>query len=556
MKTINDHKQSIAPLILKESYPALGFALFFSLFINLLMLTVPLYMLQIFDRVLTSQSIDTLIYLTIIAIFALIVMSLLDLSRGRMLLHVGQWFDQRLGLESLSRSVDNKLRGGNYSQQCLADVNIIRQFCGSSSVFAFFDAPWVIIYLLIIYFLSVPLGAIATVGAIILALLAYINEALSRKPNQQANMLYADNSNMVGAMLQSCETIRAMGMQPALLDKWFSGNAHFLNVQKNVAQRSSIIIALAKLIRLTLQILIIGVGAFYVIKSQLSPGGMIAASIIMARGLAPIEQGMGAWKAMLDSWAAYQRLVSYLQTPQATTESYIDKPRGSIQVDDVSFTVDGRREPILQNIKFNLPQGQQLAIVGPMAAGKSTLARILVGILKPSFGTVRLDAVDIYRFDDQSRNHYLGYLSQIDSLLPGSIADNINRLSQGPSALINEAAQFVNMHQVIERLPNAYATDVAGYNLSIGQRQRIGLARAFYARPCVVVLDEPEANLDADGLVSLCNTLKNARDQGITVIYVTQHPQVARCADLALVLKQGRIHDFGETSKVIEQWLR
>lgn len=551
----HDKHTSLAPLILKESYPTLWFALFFSLFINLLMLTVPLYMLQLFDRVLTSQSVDTLIYLTIIAIFALIIMSLLDVSRGRMLLRVGQWFDQRFGRESLSRSVDNKLRGGNYSQQCLADVNTIRQFCSGSSIFAFFDAPWIVIYLLIIYFLSVPLGVIATVGAVILSVLAYINEAISRKPNQQANMLYAENSGMISAMLQSCETIRAMGMQPAMIDKWFGGNTQFLEVQKQVTQHSSIIIASAKLIRLILQILILGVGAFYVIKGELTAGGMIAASIIMGRGLAPIEQGMGAWKAMLDSVGAYQRLVAYLRQPTDATQSITVKPQGAIQVDDVSVTVDGRREPILQNIKFTLPQGKQLAILGPMAAGKSTLARILVGVLAPSFGTLRLDGVDISKLDDATRAKSIGYQSQIDSLLPGSIAANINRLSDEDDALVSEAAQFVNLHQIIEHLPNSYATTVDGYNLSAGQRQRVGLARAFYAKPCFVVLDEPEANLDADGLISLRDTLSHARDQGITVIYVTQHPQLARCADMALVLKQGRIQQFGPAANIIEQWL-
>jgi ATP-binding cassette subfamily C exporter for protease/lipase len=552
---MSKERESLIKLITHEAYPALSFALFFSLIINLLMLTVPLYMLQVFDRVLTSQSIETLTYLTVIAIFALIIMTLLDISRSRILLRVGQWFDRKLGGESLSRSIDNKLRGGNYSQQCLADVNSIRQFFSGSSVFAFFDAPWVIIYILIIYFLSVPLGVIATVGAVVLAILAYFNESISRNPNKQSNDLYAGNTSLVGAMLQNSETLRAMGMQTAFVDRWFSGNEQFLDVQKGVIQRSNIIIAAAKLIRLILQILILCMGAYYVIKSELTPGGMIAASIIMARGLAPIEQGMTAWKSMLDSLGAYGRLKDYLKTSHKERVTTTPQFEGVIQVEDISLTVAERSEPILQNIKFTLTQGKQLAIIGPVAAGKSSLARVLVGISKPSYGNVRIDSSDIYLLDDEKRRNHIGYLSQTDSLLPGTVRDNIDRLSNGDDQAVTAAADLVNIHQLIQHLAENYATRVEGYNLSVGQRQRVGLARAFYNNPCFVVLDEPEANLDGDGITSLLNTLQQVRQHNTTVIYVTQNPLLARSADFALVLKDGRMQEYGPAAKIVDTWM-
>ena len=552
----HEKQKYLATQILKAVKVSVWIALFFSLIINLLMLTVPLYMLQVFDRVLTSQSIDTLIYLTVIAIFALIVMSLLDVSRGRMLLRVGEWLDQKLGFESLSRSVSNKLQGGNYSQQSLSDVNTLRQFCSGSSIFAFFDAPWIVIYLLIIYFLSVPLGVIATIGACLLALLAYINESVSREPNQVANGLYSENMGMVGSMLQQAETIQAMGMQTPLVERWIVGNQQFLKVQQAVAQHSSIIVSLAKLIRLILQILIMAVGAFFVIRGELSPGGMIAASIIMARGLAPIEQGMGAWKSMLDTLSSYKRLRDYLQTPSFLSVKPIERQlQGVVQVDDVSLTIPGRQTPILQNVKLMLPQGKQLAIIGPMAAGKSSLARLMAGITEPSFGAVRLDNINVFKLPDDLRQQKIGYLSQVDALFPGSIADNINRLNNKMDQQVIAAAQFVNMHQTVEHLSENYHTPIEGYNLSVGEKRRIALARAFYGQPCLVVLDEPEANLDGDGLLSLQQALAKAREQGITVVYVTQHPQIARLADQALVLRQGRVQDYGSANQLINKWL-
>lgn len=555
VERMSGKQSSIMNLLVRETYPAMSVSLVFSLVINLLMLTVPLYMLQVFDRVLTSQSIETLTYLTIIAVFALVIMSLLDVSRSRILLKVGHWFDRHLGGESLSRSIDNTLRGGNYSRQCLADVNTIRQFFSGSAIYAFFDAPWVIIYILIIYYLSVELGVIATIGAVVLACLAYLNESVSRDLNKQANELYATNSQMTGAQLAQPETIHAMGMRPAMVDGWSDRNNTFLLVQQQVMQRSGQIVSLAKLIRLTLQILILGVGAYYVIDKQLTPGGMIAASIIMARGLAPIEQGMSAWKMMLDTMGAYTRLKGYLQEQSDKRHAITSDFEGVVQVEDLSVTVPNRNEPILQNIKFTLPKGKQLAIIGPVAAGKSSFARVLVGITKPSFGSVRIDNSDVYTLDDAQREKTIGYLSQSDSLFPGSVRDNIDRLTQSDDTDIKAAADFVFCHQMIEHLPESYATIIDGYVLSVGQRQRVALARAFFNKPALVVLDEPESNLDGDGITSLQNTLKHAREAGMTVIYVTQNPVLARQADYALVLKNGRLQEYGPAQNVVEQWM-
>ncbi len=546
---------SLAKQFMQSTYSALGYAAFFSLFINLLMLTLPLYMLQVFDRVLTSQSVDTLIYLTLIAVVALVVMSLLDFSRGRMLVHVGHWLDEKLGAEAVFRSFKNQVYEGHYARQSLVDVNTIRQFFSSSSIVAFFDAPWIIIYIIIIYFLSVGLGVIATLGAIILLSLAFLNEYSLRTKNKLSNQSAAETQQFFNASLSASESIEAMGMQPQLLNEWQIKNDIFLKLQARITRRSSTIMGLAKLIRLWLQIITLCMGAYYVLDGSLTPGGMIAASIILGRGMAPIEQGMSAWKLMLDAVSAYRQLAAYLQVQKISKHAELKQVQGVIQVDDISLNVNGHERPILQNIKFTLPQGKQLAIIGPVAAGKSTLARLLVGIFQPGFGSVRIDGVDISQLSAEEKAAYIGYLPQTTVLLPGTIQDNISRWQSDQLDAVISAAKFTNSHQMITHLTQAYETPIEGYQLSNGQRQRIALTRAFYSQPKFIVLDEPETNLDQDGLVSLQETLLKAKQQQITVVYVTQKPELAKNADYVLVLKQGRQQAFGVAHDVMTQWL-
>lgn len=555
MSEVDSKQTSLAQQFIQRCYSALGYAAFFSLFINLLMLTLPLYMLQVFDRVLTSQSIDTLIYLTLIAVVGLAVMSILDFSRSRMLVRIGHWLDKKLGSEAVLRSFKNQVYEGHYARQCLVDVNTIRQFFSSASIVAFFDAPWIVIYIIIIYFLSVGLGVIATIGAIILLVLAFLNEYSLRVKNKLSNQSAAKTQLFFNASLSAAESIEAMGMQPQLLMVWQHQNNAFLKLQESVAQRSSTITGLAKLIRLWLQIIILCMGAYYVLDGSLTPGGMIAASIILGRGMAPLEQGMSAWKLMLDTVAAYRHLSSFLQVQKTTEHAEHRHILGAIQVEDISFNVMGHEKPILQNIKFTLPQGKQLAIIGPVAAGKSTLVRLLVGIFQPGFGSVRLDGVDVAQLSAEDKAAYIGYLPQAAMLLPGTIQENISRWQHDASDAVIASAEFTNSHQMIMHLTEAYETPIEGYHLSGGQRQRIAITRAFYAKPKFIVLDEPETNLDQDGLVSLQETLSKAKQAQMTVVYVTQKPELAKAADYVLVLKQGRQQAFGPAHDVMTKWL-
>lgn len=540
---------------LRATRTAMYFAAGFSLIINLLMLTVPLYMLQLFDRVLSSQSTETLLYLTLIAVIALCVMTALDVVRQRLLVSVGEWIGQSQGLSSLWRSVDNQLRQGNYAMQSLSDVQTLKQFFSGSAIVAFFDAPWVIIYIGVIYLLSLQLGVMATIGAIFLFLLAWFNEWVLRQDHQEAQALSAQNHGFIQSVLSQTDLIKSMGMNPAFVGRWQAMNGEAMSVQRRLIHRSNQIISIAKLIRLILQIAILGMGAYLVIDGSLSAGGMIAASILLGRGLAPIEQGMTAWKSFLEALSAYRRLSRYLSMPVPPEVRLSAEMQGALQLNDVSYTVDGRAQPILQNIKFVMPAAQSLAIIGPVASGKSTLARLMVGLIKSTYGTVRLDGLDVYQLSASDRSVGIGYLPQGTAFITGTVQDNITRLQPIDDDAFTKACEITHTAQLIKQLPNGPQTCMDGYNLSAGQRQRIALARAFYGYPRFIVLDEPETNLDQDGLVALIETLKRAQAQQISLVVITQNPQVARIMSRALVLRQGRVQELGDANAIVDKWL-
>src|SRR3990167_595367 len=491
--------------ILATTKSALYYTLFFSCLVNLLMLTVPLYMLQLFDRVITSQSYETLLYLTLIALVALIILTLLDILRSRILHRIGHWLEERLGPLALKNSLDNNLLGGNYGKQCLSDIASLRQFVSSTNIFAFFDAPWIIIYLIVIYILSVPLGIISTLGAIILLILALLNERYTRANSKQANEKNNQLQQLIEEAFVQAETTQALGLLPTLSANWSKVSNQALEQQTKVSDQSAAIVAIGKFIRMGLQVLILGAGAFLVIQGSLTGGGMIAASIIMARALAPIEQAMGSWKSFLNTYHAYRRLQEYLGTPSPRhTAINLPTPIGALKVDHVSFASSQHSAVLLQDINFTLPAGQMLAIIGPSGAGKTTLARLLVGIWPPSQGTIRLDGADI--------------------------------------------------HQLILQLPEHYNTEIKPRALPAGLKQRIALARAFYKNPKLVILDTPETYLDEAGLLSLQQTLKQIKHTQTTVIIITQQPSIAALADKIMVLKQGKVFNFGDTATIMQQW--
>ncbi|MCH9756904.1 MAG: type I secretion system permease/ATPase [Gammaproteobacteria bacterium] len=522
------------------------YTLALSCLINILMLTIPIYMLQVFDRVIPSQSFDTLTYLTLIAIIAIMVLGMLDLARTLIMTRISTWMDKQLSPVALSRSIDHTLMGGRYGAQALADITNTRQFLSSASVYTFFDAPWVFIYLAVIFMLYAPLGFISTIGAIILFALCLLNEKLSRKPLQEANDLHMQNQTTIQNNLKNAESIQAMGMIAAITEQWFHKNDHVLNLQTEASDRSGMVLSLSKSLRMVLQILILGCGAYYVVNGDITSGAMLASSIILSRALAPVEQSIGVWKQAVGCLQSYRRLKQYFETPEIIrSELHLPQPKGLVSVENVLYVPRGATKAVLQNIHFTLNPSDSLAIIGQSGAGKSTLARLLVGIWPPSNGAIRLDGASIFECSRDDIGHYIGYLAQGMMLFPGTVKANIARMGEVDDNQVVAAAKFVGAHEVILHFEHGYETETGAYNLSGGQRQLVGLARAFYGLPRFVVLDEPESNLDQNGLLALETTLKRAKSAGITVIMVTQRPSCASFCDQVMTIENGQIRTIG-----------
>lgn len=522
------------------------YTLALSCLINILMLTIPIYMLQVFDRVIPSQSFDTLTYLTLIAIIAIMVLGMLDVARALIMTRIGTWIDKQLSPIALSRSIDHTLMGGQYGAQALEDITTARQFLSSSGIYTFFDAPWVFIYLTVIFALYSALGFISTLGAILLFSLSLLNEKLSRKPLQQANSLHMQNQTTIQNNLKNAESIQAMGMISAIIDQWFEKNNQVLVLQTEASDRSSMVLSLSKALRMALQIIILGSGAYYVVNGEITSGAMLASSIILSRALAPIEQSIGVWKQAAGCWQSYRRLRQYFQVPEVSrSELHLPQPKGLVSVENLLYVPPGANKAVLQNISFTLNPSDSLAVVGPSGTGKSTLARLLVGVWPPTTGAVRLDGASIYECSKDDIGQYIGYLPQGMTLFPGSVKENIARMAKTDDSQVVAAAKFVNAHEMILHFEHGYETQTERYNLSGGQRQLVGLARAFYGLPRFVVLDEPESNLDQTGLTALETALKRAKSAGITVIMVTQRPSCAKFCDRTVMIKNGLINTIG-----------
>lgn len=535
--------------MLKGYREAFFYTMALSCLINILMLTIPIYMLQVFDRVIPSQSYDTLIYLTLIAIIVIGVLSMLDIARSLIMTRVGSWLDNQLSPIALTKSVDHTLLGGNYGAQSLADITTLRQFLSSSGIYAFFDAPWIVVYLTVIFLLYIPLGLLSTVGAVFLFLLTILNEKIAHLPLQKANILYLQNQESIQNSLKYAEAIQAMGMLDSIVTTWFKKNERVLSLQTEASDRSGVVLSISKSSRMVLQILILGVGAYYVVQGEITSGAMLAASIILSRALAPIEQSIGVWKQALTALQVYKRLKRYMDAPSTRQESIsLPTPKGYIDVESVLYIPDGTKKPVLQNIQFSLPAGASLAVVGPSGSGKSTLARLLVGIWLPNHGCIRLDGANIYEWLRKDIGRFIGYLPQNSMLFSGSIKENIARMGDLDEQRIVAAAKFVEAHEMILHLEHGYDTEIQAYRLSGGQRQMIGLARTFYGLPKFVVLDEPESSLDEQGISALDIALKRAKAAGITVVMVTQRPDCIAFCEQVLVLNHGQIVSMGPTA--------
>jgi PrtD family type I secretion system ABC transporter len=530
-----------------------------SLFVNVLMLTVPLYMLQIYSRVLVSRSEETLIYLSIVAVGALLVVAALDFTRSRILVHLSAWLENRLGPEVLPPAISQQLQSQTYGVQALRDVSQVRQFMASPGIFSLFDAPWVPVYLFVIYLLHPLLFTIAVIGALMLFALALANELATRKPLKAANAQNVGALRKTAAAARNAEVIEAMGLMPGITRRWLSDNQSALQQQMLASDRAGLILTASKFSRLVLQVTMLGVGGYLVLRYELTPGGMIAGSIILSRALQPVEQAIGTWKSLLAARSAYSRLDTFMtQMQQRPAEMSLPQPQGHLNVEKVVITPPGGQKPVLKGVSFALAAGESLAIIGPSAAGKSTLARLIVGAWRPNHGAVRLDGADVYSWERVDFGRHVGYLPQDVELVEDTIEDNIARLGEPDPAAVVAAAQQAGVHEMILRLPDGYRTQIGegGALLSGGQRQRIGLARALYGGPRLIVLDEPNASLDSEGEDDLLRAMALLKSDGATVVLIAHRPSMVSQVDKILFLRDGLVELFGPRDEVLPQLTR
>lgn len=527
---------------------------FFSFFINLLMLTSSVYMLQVYDRVLSSRSGSTLLYLTLFAAACLATLAALEVVRSRMLVRLGARFDAQLSGQVFDRTLSSGRNG-----QALRDLDALRGFLTGAQILSLLDAPWMPIYVGLVYVLHPLLGHVALLGAIILFSLGLWNERATRAPLAEAGGELAASMQFAELSARNTEAVRAMGMLPGLSAIWRKRHDLGLGLQGVASDRAANVAAIAKATRFMLQIAILGVGAWLVIQEESTAGIMIAASIVMGRGLAPVEAAIGGWRGFLHARQAHARLLKeFGESPEDQVAMPLPAPSGRLVFEGVAGGPPDARKATVRDLTFTLEAGTCLGITGPSAAGKSSLVRLAVGVWRPLAGVVRLDGVSISDWTREDVGPHIGYLPQDIELFPGTVAENIARFGQIDPQKAVDAAQLAGSHQVILELPQGYDTQIGpgGISLSGGQRQRVGLARAFYGRPALVVLDEPTSNLDAEGENAVRQAMDALRAAGRTVIVIAHRPAVLGGTDQLMVVQRGKISGLGPTAEVMPQITR
>lgn len=527
----------------------------FSAIINILMLVPVLYMLQVYDRVLTSRNEITLLMLTIMVLGAYLVMSALEFIRSFVLIRVGAQLDMKMNKRVYTAAFEQNLKqaGGN-AGQALQDLTNIRQFLTGNGIFAFFDAPWFPIYLAVIYLFDPMLGTFALAGTIILIVLAYINEVISKKPLADASAMAIASGNLATNNLRNAEVISAMGMLPNLMARWFNLHSRFLQLQAEASEKSGIITALTKFVRISMQSLILGLGALQVLDGKITPGMMIVASILMGRATSPVDQLIAIWKTWSSTRSAYQRLNKLLEVnPAREAGMSLPKPLGQISVEAVTAAPPGSPVAVIKNLSFVIAKGDVLGIIGPSGSGKSTLARLLVGIWPSAVGKVRLDGADVYHWNKDELGPSIGYLPQDVELFAGTVSENIARFGEIDAEKVILAAKRAGVHDMILHFPQGYDTPLGdgGGGLSGGQKQRIGLARAMYDDPSLIVLDEPNSNLDDLGEQALVAAINDLRNRGKTIVLITHRTSALSTTNKLLLLRDGMAQMFGPTNQVM-----
>lgn len=534
------------------------YALLFGAIVNILMLATPLYSMQVLDRVISSHNTDTLLFLTLVIALALVLLSLIQLARSMAMNKMGSWFEKELSSKLFANSVKaaltSKSLGG--SQQ-LRDLQSIKTFLTSPTLVSILDVPWALIFVAVLFMIHPYMGVMTVVGGIVLVTMAYIADKYTKPLHDSSNELFMSSMKQVEQAGRNSEVISVMGMLPNIDRNWQDINQRVQDAQSLVSARQATFSEISKFIRMFLQILVTCIGAYLVLKNEMSTGAIIACSSLSGRALAPFEQAIMSWKGFLNARKAYIRLNEMLDKFYTENKrTSLPAPEGNISIENVFFAPQGTQKHVLKGVTFNLEAGNVLAIIGPSASGKTSLAKIIVGAWIPQIGSVRIDGASLSDWNSEELGQYMGYLPQDVELFGGTIRDNIARMNKDATDdKIVEAAQLAGVHDMILQLPKGYDTELAldGASLSGGQKQRIGLARAFFGDPKILILDEPNANLDSLGELALSNALARAKEKGITTIIISHRTSILNASDKILAIKDGMVALYGSRDEVLEK---
>lgn len=536
---------------------SLWYVMGLSLVINVLLLTSPLYMLQMYDRVLTSRSEETLYAISAIALFLLAGFGALEVMRSQALVGVGLAIDEQINdqvFTSLFREA--VLRGEGLSAQPVRDLEMVRGLVSGHSLSALFDLPWAPFFIMLIFVMHPILGSVALAGAVVSILLAVISERVARPLVEETSKRQMSASRFVDACLRNVDAIQANGFMGSIRTRWLDAYGKSVELGAAGADRVAAFSGSTKAFRITMQSVMLGVGAWLALKDMVSPGVMIAASIIFGRAIAPLDQSIAASKGFMSAMMAMKRLDALLTRHAARPEPMsLPKPQGALKLEDLTLVPMGGRKPVLHGINFALNAGEVLAVVGPSASGKSSLARAIVGLWPPANGKVRIDGADLAQWEPDALGRSLGYLPQNVELLVGTVKENIARFSEVDADTVLRATEQAGCHDLILNLPEGYETRIGdgGHRLSGGQSQRVALARCYFGDPALVVLDEPDSNLDVEGVVALDNALTRMKARGTTAVLITHNMRLLRHADKALLLTNGGMAYFGPPRELMKK---
>jgi ATP-binding cassette subfamily C exporter for protease/lipase len=555
----NPKKTGEAPLlirVLKLGLRPMLFAALFSLVSNLLYLTLPIYTNQVYGRVLQSESLSTLVIITLGAVFVFAISNLMDELRSQVLTSFGVLLDQQVASRTFAALFDRVIRRQPGGGQVLRDLDMVRQSIGGAAIAVMFDVPWIPIFMIMLFLISPWIGLMTLVGGILLLLLAVMQDRATRDMLKTSNDANLQSYNFTDAALRNAEVVRAMGMLPALGRLWIYYRHIGVEVGSRALDRTSFYAGMIRYVRMLIQVLTIALGAVLIIDHQMASGLLFANMIVSARALAPVERIVGSWNALFMAKQAYDRLNKTLEEfdPQESSMQ-LPRPAGAVAVENVSFAPGGSPTLVLTALNFSINAGEMVGIIGPSGAGKSTLVRLICGIWKPSSGTVRLDGADVYTWDREDFGRHVGYQPQDTELFAGTIRDNICRFrADAEDQDVIRAAELANAHDLILRLPNGYETRLGegGHVLSAGQRQRVGLARTMFGDPSLVILDEPNANLDGEGEAALDRAIGALKERGATIILISHKPSAFGHADKLLILQNGTVTGYGQRDEVMK----